>query len=635
MMRKCHLNTCPVGVATQDPELREKFTGKPEHVINFFFFVAEEVREHHGAARLPHASTRWSVASTCSTCAPASSTGRRAGSTSRASSIARTWAPRSRSAATEKQDHGLDKALDHELIERAQAGARDAASRCRSRCRIRNVNRTVGAMLSGEVARRYGHAGLPEDTIQREVQGHGRPDASAPCSRHGITFELEGDANDYVGKGLSGGRIVIYPAAGEPAHPRGEHHRRQHGAVRRDHGRGLLPRRRRRALLRAQQRRHRGGRGRGRPRLRVHDAAARWWCSARPGRNFAAGMSGGIAYVLDEEGDFVQRCNMAMVELEPIPRTKRGRCRRQRGTEAHGKVQIDHVAGHDDAMLKGLCSATCSSRAASAPGASSRTGRSYLPKFVKVMPHRVPPSARRDGRGAGTPDAPKRRGGERLHRSPLGEGREQRMGKITGFLEIERKDRAYAPVTERVKDYREFVQPLADAELSQQGARCMDCGIPFCQTGLPARQHHPGLERPRLPAATGARRSTSLHSTNNFPEFTGRVCPAPCEAACVLNINDDPVSIKSIEQAIVDKGWADGLDRAAAARAQDRQAASRSSAPGPPASPRRSSSRAPATTSRCSSETTASAACCATASPTSRWRRTSSTGAWRRWPARA
>ena len=131
------------------------------------------------------------------------------------------------------------------------------------------------------------------------------------------------------------------------------------------------------------------------------------------------------------------------------------------------------------------------------------------------------------------------------------------MGKITGFMEIERRDRTYAPVPERIRFYKEFVRPLPDQEMSQQGARCMDCGIPFCQTGCPVNNIIPdwndlvyrGHWRDALEV---------LHSTNNFPEFTGRVCPAPCEASCTLNINDDPVTIKSIEQAIIDKGWAEG-----------------------------------------------------------------------------
>jgi glutamate synthase (NADPH/NADH) small chain len=131
------------------------------------------------------------------------------------------------------------------------------------------------------------------------------------------------------------------------------------------------------------------------------------------------------------------------------------------------------------------------------------------------------------------------------------------MGKITGFMEIERRDRPYVPVPERIRVYKEFVRPLSEQEMGQQGARCMDCGIPFCQTGCPVNNVIPdwndlvyrGHWRDALEV---------LHSTNNFPEFTGRVCPAPCEASCTLNINDDPVAIKSIEQAIIDRGWSEG-----------------------------------------------------------------------------
>jgi glutamate synthase (NADPH/NADH) small chain len=131
------------------------------------------------------------------------------------------------------------------------------------------------------------------------------------------------------------------------------------------------------------------------------------------------------------------------------------------------------------------------------------------------------------------------------------------MGKITGFIEIERRARPYTPVPERSKVYKEFIKPLPDDEMSRQGARCMDCGIPFCQTGCPVNNIIPDwndlVYRNRWREAIDV-----LHSTNNFPEFTGRVCPAPCEAACVLNINNDPVTIKSIEQAIVDKAYAEG-----------------------------------------------------------------------------
>jgi glutamate synthase (NADPH/NADH) small chain len=133
----------------------------------------------------------------------------------------------------------------------------------------------------------------------------------------------------------------------------------------------------------------------------------------------------------------------------------------------------------------------------------------------------------------------------------------EKMGKITGFIEIERRDRPYTPVPERIKFYKEFVRPLPDEEIARQAARCMDCGIPFCQTGCPVNNIIPDWND--LVYHDDWRKALDvLHSTNNFPEFTGRVCPAPCEAACVLNINNNPVAIKSIEQAIIDKGYSEG-----------------------------------------------------------------------------
>jgi glutamate synthase (NADPH) small chain len=131
------------------------------------------------------------------------------------------------------------------------------------------------------------------------------------------------------------------------------------------------------------------------------------------------------------------------------------------------------------------------------------------------------------------------------------------MGKITGFIEIERRDRPYVPVPERIKFYKEFIRPLPEEEMGKQAARCMDCGIPFCQTGCPVNNIIPDWND-LVYHADWREALAVLHSTNNFPEFTGRVCPAPCEAACVLNINDNPVAIKSIEQAIVDRGYAEG-----------------------------------------------------------------------------
>ena len=131
------------------------------------------------------------------------------------------------------------------------------------------------------------------------------------------------------------------------------------------------------------------------------------------------------------------------------------------------------------------------------------------------------------------------------------------MGKITGFLEIDREDRHYTPVAERLKNYKEFVIPLPEKETRDQAARCMDCGIPYCHTGCPVNNQIPDWND-LVYKDDWEEASRNLHSTNNFPEFTGRICPAPCEEACTLNLIDSPVTIKTIECAIVDRAWKEG-----------------------------------------------------------------------------
>ena len=205
-MRKCHLNTCPVGVATQDPVLRARFTGQPEHVINFFFMVAEEVRElmsKLGFRTLSEMTGRTDKLDT-----------RRAEAHWKAHGLDLSKllyrpevGPEVAIHNTERQDHGLDKALDHQLIAAARP-ALEEGKPVRIEMPVRNINRTVGTMLSGEVARRYGHGGLPPDTISVRFTGTAGQSFGAFLAR-GVSLELVGDANDYVGKGLSGGRISV------------------------------------------------------------------------------------------------------------------------------------------------------------------------------------------------------------------------------------------------------------------------------------------------------------------------------------------------------------------------------------------------------------------------------------------
>ena len=282
MMRVCHLNTCPAGIATQDPRLREKFAGKPEHVVNFMRFIAMEVRElmaqlgfrtHRGDGR-PRRSPR-----------------------SRARPIDH-WKAKGLdfSNLLYQPDVGVghrpllpDRAGSRpgEVARRhAAAGSVQAGDRARREgqspsCRSATCNRVVGTITGSEITRKYGAAGLPEDTIRIRFKGSAGQSFGAFMPR-GMTFFLEGDANDYVGKGLSGGKLIIYPAGRLDVRVGREHHHRQRRAVRRDQRRGVHRRHGRRALLRSQQRRARRRRSRRRSRLRIHDRRSRH--RARPRR---------------------------------------------------------------------------------------------------------------------------------------------------------------------------------------------------------------------------------------------------------------------------------------------------------------------------------------------------------------
>ena len=382
MMRKCHLNTCPVGIATQDPALIKKFTGEPEHVINYFFFVAEEVREYMAQMGFRTFDEMIGRADMLET--------RRGISQWKARGLDFSkifYRPQVDADVAlyckEKQDHGLDKALDHHLIAQALP-ALERQEPVRIEVSVRNTNRTVGAMLSGEVARRFGHAGLPEDTIYIRARGTAGQSFGAFLAR-GVAIELEGEANDYVGKGLSGGRIAIYPPADCPIVPEENiivGNTVMYGAISGEcYFRGVAGER---FAVRNS--------GASAVVEGVGDHGCEYMTGGvvvvlgTAGRNFAAGMSGGVAFVLDESGDFERRCNMAMVELEPVPEEENASGEMHTDLESHGKVKFNHLAQNDDALLKGLIEKhlhyTGSARARKILAEWS----DYLPKFVKVMP---------------------------------------------------------------------------------------------------------------------------------------------------------------------------------------------------------------------------------------------------------
>src|SRR5256886_9755730 len=216
MMRKCHLNTCPVGIATQDPELRKKFTGAPEHVVNYFFFVAEEVREIMAKLGIRRFTDLIGRADLLDMREGLDHWKARGLDVSRIFYQPRMPATVARHNC-ELQNHGWDRALDHRLIADA-AAASEHKKAVRLEYLIRNAHRSVGAMLSGTIARRYGHEGLPDDTLHVAFTGNAGQSFAAFLAR-GVTFELQGATNDYVGKGLSGGRVVVYPDPTCPAKP--------------------------------------------------------------------------------------------------------------------------------------------------------------------------------------------------------------------------------------------------------------------------------------------------------------------------------------------------------------------------------------------------------------------------------
>jgi len=341
MMRKCHLNTCPVGVATQDPVLRKKFQGRPEHVVNFFFFIAEEARQIMAQLGIRKFDDLVGRADLLDTRKGISHWKARGLDFSRIFHLPTAPADVARRQ-VEEQDHGLARALDVKLIQKCLP-ALERGEKVQFMEETRNVNRTVGAMLSGELVRRHPE-GLPDHTIFMQMEGTGGQSFGAFLAK-GITLYLIGDANDYTGKGLSGGRVVVRPSIDF----RGDATRNiivgntvLYGATSGEaFFRGVAGERFAVRLSGA---------------TAVVEGTGDHGCEymtggtvavlGRTGRNFAAGMSGGIAYVFDEDGQFAKRCNTAMVQLDKVlPAAEQ---------EASVDKAVWHLGQADEAILRKL-----------------------------------------------------------------------------------------------------------------------------------------------------------------------------------------------------------------------------------------------------------------------------------------
>ncbi len=385
MMRKCHLNTCPVGVATQDPVLRKRFKGAPEHVVNYFFFVAEELREllaELGFTSLNDVIGAVELLDKDEAIAHWKSKG-----LDFSKIFHKVDAPKEATFWTERQKHPIDDILDRKLIAEAMP-ALENKEKVVIETTIKNVDRSAGAMLSGEVAKRWNEKGLKEDTITVKLTGTAGQSFGAFLA-NGVTFDLVGDGNDYVGKGLSGGKIIIRPPENTPIVPEesiivgntvlygataGECY--FHGvagerfAVRNSGAAAVVE--------------------------GVGDHGCEYMTGGivvvlgQTGRNFAAGMSGGVAYVLDEDGGFADRCNMAMVMLEPVPEEDDmlEKLHHHGGDIMHkGRVDVSgDMTRHDEERLVRLITNHLLYTGSGRAKAILDDWAHYRPMFRKVMP---------------------------------------------------------------------------------------------------------------------------------------------------------------------------------------------------------------------------------------------------------
>ena len=564
------VNTCPVGIATQDPQLRAKFAGQPEQVINFFYYVAEDLRgimaklgfrtinEMVGRADMLRVNEKLRTPKTAHLDLSAI--------------LKPAWQMRPGAATyrVRQQDHKLYIRLDNRFIDESEPALLKGLP-VHIECEVTNTDRALGTSLSYKVSKLYGEEGLPKDTIHICMKGSAGQSCGAFLAP-GITIELEGDANDYVGKGLSGGRLIVYPPKQSPfkaeeniiignvclyGATNGEAFIRgiaaERFAVRNsganavvegcgDHGCEYMT----------------GGR------VVVLGAA---------GRNFAAGMSGGIAYVLDTAHTFASKVNKEMVELGKVTdpreiaslRSLIEDHRHYTGSEVANRVLHDF---HHLLPLFVRVMPTDYKRVLEEQTSREKEEKSRL-QTIDLIPSRtasqvnlvsegildvlhpknIPLPVAQKKHEPSVPDVE-----DSLVDDSATKARLNKLDKTRGFMKYKRLNEAYRPPRKRVKDWKEISSRLAESELKYQSARCMDCGVPFCQsdTGCPISNVIPkwndlvfkGQWQDAL---------NRLLLTNNFPEFTGRVCPAPCEGACVLGINEQPVGIKSIECAIIDK----------------------------------------------------------------------------------
>ena len=553
MMRKCHLNTCPVGIATQDPELRKKFAGQPEHLLNYLFLLGEEVRQIMSSLGIRKFDDLIGQTKFLGLKQPLTQKTRSldyhkiltSASEYETSVVGGTCA----------QPFDLESRLDYKIynecldvIEGRQNGRMVTAEIC-------NVDRAFGATLSHYISKKYGEAGLPDHLkIEIKLKGTGGQAFGAFVTK-GIKLTLEGDSNDYVGKGLSGGEIIVYP----PKNSSFESHDSiivgnvcLYGATA---GKAFF-------------------RGQACERFCVRNSGAIAVCEGcgdhgceymtgglaivlgKPGRNFAAGMSGGFAFVYDLERIFTKLCNMETVDLEAL----------------NQKEDLETVRN----LLQEFVDKTGSERAQNILDEWPESCRNFHKVFPKEyrralkemeMEKEKEVEVKKDEILPEVDVVKKQRakngGGSMLDIEDIINNADamKSLNKTKGFMLYKRVDKNYRKVDDRMKDWREIQDhKFVKDTIKLQAARCMDCGVPFCQSdsGCPLGNIIPTWNN-LVFQDNWKEAYQQLMQTNNFPEFTGRVCPAPCEGACVLGINSPPVNIKNIENTIIETAFEKGF----------------------------------------------------------------------------
>ncbi|XP_070567565.1 uncharacterized protein [Ptychodera flava] len=559
MMRKCHLNTCPVGIATQDPVLRKKFAGKPEHVINYFFMVAEEVREY--MAKMGFSTFQEMIGRT-DMLKPAEEP-----VISKAKLL--NFDPILKNASDLRpdvniiggslnQDFALEKRIDNYLIE----SCRDIIDgvnmdQVHLDLKTNNESRTFATTLSYHVSKKYGDSGLPRNTINIKLTGSAGQSFCAYMAK-GIHVTLEGDANDYVGKGLSGGEIVIYPPKDISVEFKSEDNIIVGNVV-------LYGATSGKAFFRGCAAERFCVRNSGAIAVveGVGDHGCEYMTGGRAiilgstGRNFAAGMSGGIAYVFDRQKKFASLCNKESVVLQSVTK------------------DVDVI------FIKEMLSEFVSCTESTVAKQILDNWTDSVKMFVKVFPNEYRRALKcmkeKAANGVTKPTETEKKK-EETKSKPRNESKivdieeaipdatmaqknlDRALDKKRGFMKYNRNTNQYRRVQNRLKDWNEIYNHKGvQSEIKVQAARCMDCGVPFCQstTGCPLGNIIPKWND--LVFQDNWKEALNrLLQTNNFPEFTGRVCPAPCEGACVLSINAPAVTIKNIECTIIDHAFEEG-----------------------------------------------------------------------------